>query len=142
VTPERFDLPAELLDWLRRDDHPATGWADPLPYEQMRCHPDLAELVETLARQVGGVTRVWVAGRPVLHVGGQPIAYATGTDVFAVRSDEPAGALAPRFVANDLDGPWVHLDPYAPDVTFTTTRQLLTAQVQHARDRAEAGVWP
>jgi len=141
VTPDPIELPAPLLDWLRHDDHPVTEWAGALRYEEMRCHPDLAELVETLARQVGGIARVWTDGCPVLQVAGAPIAYAIGTGVFGVRSGEPAGALSPRYTVKGLDAPWVHLDPYAPDVTFSTTRQLQVMHLQRARDHAEAGAW-
>jgi hypothetical protein len=142
VTHESFALETELLDWLQHRDHPVAGWADPLPYEQMHCHPDLADKLETHARQVGGIARVWVAGCPVFQVGPAPVAYARGTNICGIRSGEPAGPLASDNAASGLDFPWVHLDPFAPDVTFTTTKQLLLMHLQRARNRAEAGVWP
>ncbi len=142
MTPETVALPAELLAWLQRDDHDVDGWAPDAPIEERHCHPDLVERVNQIARPQRGTARVWVAGCPVVHhPGGAPIACATGTSRLVVRSARPAGALASAWRTPDLDAAWVDLDPWAADVTFAKTLDVLRAHVARAFELAGERAW-
>jgi hypothetical protein len=58
-----------------------------------------------------------------------------------VRSKQPAGALVSKWRTPGLDDAWVDLDPWAADVTFARTLELLRTHVRRAYDLAEAGAW-
>jgi hypothetical protein len=77
----------------------------------------------------------------VHHPSGPPIAFATGTSRLVVRSAQPAGALVSPWRTPGLDDAWVDLDPWADDVTFARTLELLRTHVRRAYDLAEAGAW-
>ena len=142
MTPEQFDLPDALREWLRAPTERPVGWAPEPPLDELRCHPDLSKRLTEAARPVRGTVRAWVDGCPVVHHrAGPAIAFACGTGYLAVRSGEPAGALAPRVCARGLDDGWVELDPWAPDITFVKTKELLRRHVQRAYDRAEGGTF-
>ena len=144
MTPEQVDveLPAELLEWLTNDAHEVDGWAPDLPIGELRCHPDLVERLTQCARPVRGTCRVWREGRPVIHhPHGAPIAWASGTAEFAVRSDQPAGSLVSRLVVAALPQSWLVLDPWAVDVSFARTLELLRMHVRRAYELAEANAW-
>ena len=137
------ELPPLLLAWLTSDDHTVEGWEPDLAVEELQCHPDLVERLTSVARPVRGTTRTWVDGSPVIHHrGGAPIACARGTSWLVVRSSTPAGVLTTPWLTAVLDSAWVDLDPWAADVTFTTSTELLRSHMQRAYDHAEAGVWP
>lgn len=142
MSPETAALPYDLLAWLRRDDHTVDGWASDVPIEELHCHPDLVERLTDIARPQRGAARVWIAGCPVVHHGnGAPIACATGTSRLVVRSALPAGALASRWHTPDLDPAWVDLDPWAADVTFARTLDVLRAHVARAYELAGERAW-
>jgi hypothetical protein len=142
VTSDDVQLPARLLAWLSADDHDVEGWAADLPIGELRCHPDLVQRLSEVSRPVNGVTRAWVDGCPVVHHrAGAPLACARGTNTLIVRSGLPPGALASRERTVGLDDAWVDLDPWAADVTFAKTIELLRMHVRRAYDRAEAHAW-
>ena len=127
-----------LLAWLTSDEHDVGGWSDDLLLEELRCHPDLVERLTQIARPVRGAVRVWVDGCPVVHhPRGAPIACATGTNHLVVRSSQPAGALMSRWHTPGLGVDWVDLDPWAADVTFARTLELLRMHVRRAYERAD-----
>jgi hypothetical protein len=131
-----------LLGWLTTDDHDVDGWADDLPIEALRCHPDLAQRLTEISRPVKGACRVWVDGCPVVHHrAGPPIACARGTNRLVVRSGLPAGALVSPERTPGLDDTWIDLDPWAADVTFAKTIELLRMHVRRAYDLAETRAW-
>ena len=142
---ERVDveLPQPFLEWLTADAHDAVaGWADDLPIGELRCHPDLVERLSQCARPVQGACRVWIEGRPVIHhPAGAPIAWASGMQEFGVRSAQPAGSLASSSVVPALATPWVLLDPWAVDVSFARTLELLRMHVRRAYELAETSAW-
>jgi hypothetical protein len=130
-------LDAALVAWLASDEHDVGGWQPEPPIDRLRCHPDLVARVDQVARPQRGACRVWVAGVPVVHhPAGAPIAFAQGTSVLAVRSAQPPGALASRWSIDGLDPSWVSLDPWAADVTFAKTLEMLRAHVARAYRRA------
>ena len=135
-------LSEPLHAWLTSDDHEVQGWAADPPIEQLHCHPDLAERLTQMARPVRGTCRVWIDGCPVVHhPSGPPIACATGTSRLVVRSAQPAGALVSQWRTPGLDGAWVDLDPWAADVTFTRTLELLRTHLRRAvRTRGDGRV--
>jgi hypothetical protein len=134
-------LDASLRDWLTSDEHDVNGWEPVPPLETLHCHPDLVERLTEIARPVRGVCRSWVDGCPVVHhPAGAPIACARGTNWLVVRSGRPAGALAPARQTEGLGPPWVDLDPWAADVTFAKTLEMLRAHVRAAYDRAESNL--
>jgi hypothetical protein len=144
VTPDATvaELSESLRAWLASDDHEVEGWAAEPPVEQLRCHPDLNERLTQISRPVRGTCRVFIDGCPVVHHPvGPPIAFATGTSRLVVRSAQPAGALASKWRTPGLVDAWVDLDPWAADVTFARTLELLRTHVRRAYDRAEAGAW-
>jgi hypothetical protein len=142
VNPENVALPSELLAWMQRDDHTVDGWAPDLAIEELHCHPDLVERLSQIARPQRGAGRVWISGCPVVHHPlGPPIACATGTSRLVVRSAQPAGALASKWHTPELDAAWVDLDPWAADVTFARTLDVLRAHVARAYALAEDGAW-
>ncbi len=130
----------EVVAWLSDDDHDVTGWAPEPARAELRCHPDLVERLTQATRPVARTAvRVWVDGCPVIHhPGGAPVACAWNTGHLVVRSDQAAGALAVTSTRTALDSTWVDLDPWAPDVTFTRTIELLRMHVRRAFDLAEA----
>ena len=143
IRDDAVELPGVLLAWLTRDDHEVAGWAPEPPLDELRCHPDLVERLEQAARPVRGSALVWVRGGPVIHHrAGPPIAFARGTSLLVVRSALPPGALATSARTVGLDASWVHLDPWAADVAFAHTLELLRMHVRRAYDYAEAGEWP
>jgi len=132
-----------LIEWLTRADHGAvTGWAPDPPLEALHCHPDLVARLSEIARPVAGTARRFVAGCPVVHhPRGRPIAAASGTNWLAVRSDRPAGALAPaapEASAAALGAGWQALDPWTSDVAFARGTDLLRGHVIRAYELAEA----
>jgi hypothetical protein len=132
----------ELLSWLASDEHDVAGWADDPPLETLHCHPDLVERLAEISRPVRGAGRVFVAGCPVIqHPRGAPIACASGTSFLVVRSAQPAGALTSQWKTPELDASWVSLDPWAADVTFAKTVELLRGHMRRAYEHAEAGAW-
>jgi hypothetical protein len=142
VTPETVALAPELLAWLRSDDQVVDGWAPDAPIDELRCHPDLVERLTQIARPQRGAARVWVTGCPVVHHrDGPPIACATGTSRLVVRSAQPAGALASHWQTPGLDAAWVDLDPWAADVTFARTLDMLRAHVARAYELAGERAW-
>jgi hypothetical protein len=153
VTPDPTvaELSEPLAAWLRSDAHdiddrvadPTDEWSRDLPIEQLRCHPDLVERLTQIARPVRGTRRVWIDGCPVVHhASGAPIACATGTNRLVVRSAQPAGALVPRWHTPGLDPAWRDLDPWAADVAFARTLELLRMHLRRAYGLAEAAAWP
>ncbi len=130
----------ELLTWLVASAHvPVLDWAPDPPIGELRCHPDLVARLAEIARPVRDTRRVFVAGCPVItHPNGMPIAAAAGTSWLAVRSGESAGDLASRRQAPSLESPWVELDPFASDVTFARTTDLLRGHVARAFTLAAA----
>ena len=133
MTRDEVDLSPALHGWVTNDEHEVEGWAEDLPIAQLRCHPDLVERLAQIARPVRGARRAWVDGCPVVHhPGGAPIAFATGTHVLVVRSAQPAGTLAPGWHTNGLTGDWTDVDPWAADVTFAKTLELLRNHLRHA----------
>lgn len=145
MSPEPTALAPALIDWLGRADHePGRDWAPDPPLTELRCHPDLVARLAEVARSVGrsavgAVGRRFVAGCPVIHHHqGRPIAAAAGTDWLVVRSALPAGALArAASLESGLDPDWVELDPWAVDVAFARSTDLLRAHVARAYERAE-----
>ena len=145
MTPDATvaELSEPLATWLRSDAHDIDDWAVDLPVEQLHCHPDLVERLTQIARPVRGTCRVWVDGCPVVHhPSGPPIACATGTNRLVVRSAQPAGALVSPWRTPGLDPAWTDLDPWAADVTFARTLEMLRMHLRRAYDLAEAGAWP
>ncbi len=137
------ELSEPLRAWLASDAHDVDGWADDLPLERLRCHPDLVERVTQISRPVPGTCRVWVDGCPVVHhPAGAPIACATGTSRLVIRSAQAAGALVSGWRTPGLDAEWVDLDPWAADVAFAHALELLRMHLRRAYDLAEAGTWP
>src|SRR5262250_3306511 len=57
VTSEATALSPTLLAWLTSDDHDVDGWADDLPIQALRCHPDLGQRLTEISRPVDGVCR-------------------------------------------------------------------------------------
>jgi hypothetical protein len=142
VTSESTALSPTLLTWLTSDDHDVDGWADDLPIQALRCHPDLVQRLTEISRPVNGACRVWVDGCPVVHHrAGPPIGCARGTNTLVVRSGLPAGALASPERTPGLDDTWIDLDPWAADVTFAKTIELLRMHVRRAYDLAETRAW-
>jgi len=145
------ELSEPLAAWLRSDAHDVGDAVDAWTGErlgdpsigELRCHPDLVERLTQIARPIRGTRRVWVDGCPVVHhPSGAPIACATGTSRLVVRSGLPAGAVVSRWRTPGLDRAWTDLDPWAADVTFARSVELLRTHVRRAYDLAEAGVWP
>jgi hypothetical protein len=136
------DGPALAADFVDRlldgDPAPASGWATPPPLAALRCHPDLVDRLAQIARPVCGTTCVFVAGAPVVaHRNGRAIAAAWSMDWLAVRSDLPAGAITSTWAADDLLAPWQCLDPWAADVAFAKSTDLLRMHVRRAYELAE-----
>src|SRR5215472_11430111 len=116
--------PTELVEWLARDaPEPVAGWEPEPALEALRCHPDLVARLGAVARPVGAVRRVFIAGCPVIHhPQGRAIAAAAGTAWLTVRSARPAGALATTEAPPPRLGPeWTMLDPWADDVALSRT---------------------
>jgi hypothetical protein len=129
-----------LRAWLTTGRHEVNGWEPEPPLDEMRCHPDLVERLTQISRPIRGVKRAWVDGCPVVHhTSGAPIACASGTGWLVVRSGRPAGALTPTWHVTALGDAWVDLDPWAADVTFAQTIEMLRAHVRAAFDRAGSG---
>jgi hypothetical protein len=140
VSPEPSALAPALVDWLGRADHePGRGWSPDPPLGELHCHPDLVARLAEVARTVGAAGRRFVAGCPVIHhPQGRPIAAAAGTAWLVVRSALPPGALVPATPLDvALDPDWVELDPWAADVAFARSTDLLRAHVARAYERAE-----
>ena len=145
MSPEPTALAPALADWLGRNDHePGRGWAADPPIEELRCHPDLVARLAEVARSIGTVGRRFVAGCPVIHhPQGRPIAAAAGTNLLVARSALPAGALARAApIVTGLDPEWVELDPWAVDVAFARSTDLLRAHLTRAYERAELAARP
>ena len=145
------ELSEPLAAWLRSDAHDVGDAVDAWTGErlrdpsigELRCHPDLVERLTQIARPIRGTRRVWVDGCPVVHhPSGAPIACATGTSRLVVRSGLPPGALLSPWHTPGLDPAWTDLDPWAADITFARSVELLRTHVRRAYDLAEAGVWP
>jgi hypothetical protein len=135
-----LELNDALRTWLTSDGHDVTGWDAEPPREELQCHPDLVERLTQIARPIAGVRRAWVSGYPVVHhPSGTPIACAGGTNWLVVRSRRPAGALASEWHTSGLGDGWVDLDPWAADVTFARTIEVLRGHVRAAFERAESG---
>jgi hypothetical protein len=130
-----------LRAWLTAGTHEVKGWDPEPPLDEMRCHPDLVQRVTQISRPIRGVRRAWVDGCPVVHhPSGVPIAGASGTGCLVVRSGRPAGALTPSWHVAPLGDAWVDLDPWAADVTFAQTIEMLRAHVRAAFDRVESNL--
>ena len=137
-----MQLSPELEAWLCSDGHDVEGWAPDPPLATLHCRPDLVQRLTEVARPIRDARRAWIDGSPVVHHGaGPPIACARGTSLLVVRSGLPAGALAADWNTTGLTSDWVDVDPWAADVTFATTTELLRMHVQRAYDLAEARAW-
>ena len=140
MSPEPTALAPALVEWLGRADHePGRVWAPDPPLADLRCHPDLVARLAEVGRSVANAGRRFVAGCPVIHhPHGRPIAAAAGTDWLVVRSALPAGALARAAPLEiGLKPEWVELEPWAVDVAFARSTDLLRAHMARAYERAE-----
>jgi hypothetical protein len=138
----RYTPTPALVEWLRFDAHDVEGWDSPPSIHDVRCHPDLIDVLLHLARAVGKTGNVYVDGVPVIHhPGGAPIAFAAGQNVLGIRSALPAGPLVSDVYVEELGDDWVMLDWRALDVTFSRTKELLASHMQAAYDRVESGAW-
>jgi hypothetical protein len=135
------DAREELVERLRADNLAAEGWEAEPALEALECHPDLIQRLTEIARPTRGTRRVFVAGSPVITYGDHAIAAATGTSWLVVRSDLPAGALAIDADSAGLSAEWQRLDPWAPDVAFAKSTNLLRAHITRAAEQAEAHAW-
>ena len=131
----------ELVARLRADDITADGWEAEPALDELRCHPDLIQRLTEIARPTRGTRRAFVAGDPVITYADHAIAAATGTSWLVVRSDLPAGALATDAHTAGLGAEWQTLDPWAPDVAFAKSTNLLRAHITRAAEQAEARAW-
>jgi pimeloyl-ACP methyl ester carboxylesterase len=101
-------------------------------------HPDLVERLASLARPLRSARRAFIGGCPVIHhPAGPPIAAACGTHILVVRTGEPAGPLEPETRTVGLGADWTDLDPWAADVAFSRSTDLLRRALAHAYERAE-----
>jgi hypothetical protein len=131
-------LPEALQDWLSRD-HPSApdAWEPEPELSTLRCHPDLVERLASLARALPGARRMFVAGCPVVHhPAGPAIAAAAGTSTLVVRCGTAPGVLDPGWRTEGLGAPWRDLDPWAADVTFTRSTELLRDALRRAYELA------
>jgi hypothetical protein len=142
VSTERTrTLPAALQEWLGRE-HPSApdGWGPEPAIDALRCHPDLVERLAGLARALPDARRTFVAGCPVVHhPAGPAIAAAAGTSTLIVRCGGAPGILDPGLRTAGLDDAWCDLDPWAADVTFTRSTDLLRDALRRAYEQARTG---
>lgn len=131
----------DLAARLRADDVEADGWASEPPLDTLHCHPDLIERLSAITRPAGATQRTFVAGCPVITHSRHAIAAAAGTSWLVVRSDRPAGALATVAEPLELGSGWQQLDPWAVDVAFAKSTDLLRAHIVRAMELAEAHAW-
>jgi hypothetical protein len=131
----------DLVERLRADDIAADGWDSEPALESLDCHPDLIQRLTEIARPTRGTRRAFVAGNPVITYADHAIAAATGTSWLVVRSDLPEGALATDADTAGLPADWQRLDPWAPDVAFAKSTNLLRAHITRAAEQAEAHAW-
>ena len=129
-----------LVDWLTRAEPPtADTWEPDPPIGDLQCDPDLVQRLALIARPVHSTARVFVAGCPVIHItAGRPIACASGTSWFVVRSGRAAGELAPPEPVSvaPLDDAWTGLDPWTHDIALARGVDLLRAHVARAVELA------
>ncbi len=96
--------------------------------EDLRCHPDLCDRLESTIADLPGAKHRYVCGFPViLHADGLVFGVAAGTSWMALRLPPMAQAAVVRtkWGTRELGGDWVDVDPWLTDMASRDgTRRL------------------